>query len=170
MTGVDIRGLTEAVDTIEGIRQGTQAAEGIIGAGSTLPYAFGIETGRHRGGTLARRAGGVFYLRNALRVQQLKIPGRIAKALFGGRWAVRKEQQSIAEDIQATARSLVVVASGALRASIEAFWPGSPPPGMFRWTRQGRATNAATRRQSTIGRMGGAGTRGRRYSSARGRR
>lgn len=41
-------------------------ASGRVTIDSPLPYAYGIETGRHRGGRLARRAGGAWMLRRGL--------------------------------------------------------------------------------------------------------
>ena len=46
---VGLKTLKDAAATAGGAR---------LSVTSDLPYAYGIETGRHRGGTLARRAGG----------------------------------------------------------------------------------------------------------------
>ena len=64
---IRITGIQEA---LAALRKYAASAE-VVGrvrwlVGSNLVYAFGIETGRHRSGRLARRAGGVFMLRNAL--------------------------------------------------------------------------------------------------------
>jgi hypothetical protein len=72
---------------------------------SSLPYAFGIHEGRHRGGKLARRAGGSFYIRRAVEevlargdadltvgLKKVTAPGAwVLKRL--GLWARRRARQ-----------------------------------------------------------------------------
>lgn len=62
--------------------------------GSNLPYAYGIHEGRHKGGKLARRAGGSFYIRRA--VDQVMsgadadLSEGLNKVTAPGTWVVRR--------------------------------------------------------------------------------
>lgn len=87
-------------------------------AGSDLPYAFGIETGHHRNGRLARRAGGAFYLRGAWIAVRGTVGARLARRLPEGPGAMRSEMQAIGRDVVDIARGIVPVRTGALQRSI----------------------------------------------------
>lgn len=65
---VVLKGLDDADKQMARIERGLKALQNYTGiVGSKLPYAYGIEFGRHRvSGKLARRAGGAFYIRRAI--------------------------------------------------------------------------------------------------------
>lgn len=64
-----VTGVGDAQKSLERVRQGAASMRGTSAViGSRLPYAWGIERGRHRkSGRLARRRGGAFYLENAVK-------------------------------------------------------------------------------------------------------
>lgn len=125
-TGVQVFGIDEANTALTRIDGGAVAASRLtVRIGSGLVYAFGIETGRHRGGRLARRAGGVRYLSGAVQ-RVLATPGidrtiasDVAEGPEGGKRAIYR----LAFAIQGHARALIQAAgairSGALWNSIE---------------------------------------------------
>jgi hypothetical protein len=61
---------------------------------SSLPYAFGIHEGRHKGGKLARRAGGTFYIRRAvdevLAQGDADLSAGLKKVTAPGAWVIRR--------------------------------------------------------------------------------
>jgi len=65
---ITLKGLDDAEKQIMRIERGLKALQNYTGViYSRLPYAWGIEFGRHRvSGKLARRAGGSFYIRRAI--------------------------------------------------------------------------------------------------------
>jgi hypothetical protein len=63
MINIKIVGVEPAVSTLRLFKEGAERLGGLrILVGSNLKYAYGIEYGRHRGGRLARRAGGAYML------------------------------------------------------------------------------------------------------------
>lgn len=86
--------------------------------GSDLPYAFGIESGRHRGGRLARRAGPAHYLKGGWEAVRPTVGSRLARVLPEGPAALKKEMQAIGNDTRDIARAIVPVRSGDLQRSI----------------------------------------------------
>lgn len=79
--GVRIYGKEAAERHLRELQSGVARvdSEGTIRVGWNLPYAHGIEFGRHRNGQLARRAGGTFALTGAF---QRAIP-RINRVVTG---------------------------------------------------------------------------------------
>jgi hypothetical protein len=65
---IRLKGLDDAEKQMARIERGLEALHNYVGeVYSKLPYAWGIEFGRHRvSGKLARRAGGSFYIRRAI--------------------------------------------------------------------------------------------------------
>jgi hypothetical protein len=65
---IRLKGLDDAEKQMARIERGLEALHTYVGeVYSKLPYAYGIEFGRHRvSGKLARRAGGSFYIRRAI--------------------------------------------------------------------------------------------------------
>src|SRR5690349_14326888 len=63
-----VTGVGDARTTLNRVRQGAESMRGTSAVvGSRLPYAWGIERGKHRqSGRLARRRGGAFYLERAV--------------------------------------------------------------------------------------------------------
>lgn len=89
--------------------------------GSSLPYAYGIETGHHRRGTLARRAGGVWYIRDST-ADGIAYLGRALPAFFAAPQMGGAERilSQFYQTLENKARDYESVAnrSGALQASI----------------------------------------------------
>lgn len=87
--------------------------------GSSLPYAFGIETGHHRGGSLARRAGGAYYIRDAtaagIAYLETALPAFFAHPQPGGAGRILSAFYGV---LETTARARVPVVSGRLQRSI----------------------------------------------------
>ena len=86
--------------------------------GSSLPYAYGIHEGRHRGGRLARRAGGVFYLKRAAESVLPRAEGMLARGLATSEQAMQTAVRVLGQDLVRAAQNIVVVRSGRLRRSI----------------------------------------------------
>jgi hypothetical protein len=111
----------EAQRSLRRVADGATAAGRLHAkVGSALPYAYGIETGRHRSGRLARRRGGVWYLRNSFNANQRFIAERVSKALIDGPTAVSHAFRTAVGHIESGARDRVVVKTGRLRSSIHA--------------------------------------------------
>lgn len=118
-TTVAVQGVAEARRHLEGMAEAAKAAGGrsyLVGSG--LAYAYGIETGRHRGGRLARRAGGAHMLQRALDSVAPSIPAAVARALPRGAGAVDQALRKIAFEVESRAKAQTPVRSSALRASI----------------------------------------------------
>lgn len=84
---------------------------------SPLPYAFGIETGRHRSGRLARRAGGAWMIRRGL-AAALPSAAEYARGAdpLDPRWP--RLLVALAGRAVERARGYTPVVTGALRASL----------------------------------------------------
>lgn len=116
---VSIDGAETVRAYLQSLREGLgRAGDETIMVGSNLVYAFGIETGRHRGGRLARRAGGAFYLRDAFNSIKGRLEPEIAAALPRGQDAVLRAMLKLGYDVEREAKNLVPVRTGALRRSI----------------------------------------------------
>jgi hypothetical protein len=65
---ITLKGMEDAEKQFVRIERGLKALHNYIGVvKSRMPYAWGIEYGRHRvSGKLARKAGGAFYIRRAI--------------------------------------------------------------------------------------------------------
>lgn len=88
--------------------------------GRTNRYARGIETGFHRSGATARKAGGAFYMRGAWAAVRPSVGHRLASRLSEGPNAVEAEAAKIGQDVVEIARGLVPRVSGDLESSIKA--------------------------------------------------
>ena len=88
--------------------------------GSDLPYAYGIEYGRHRGGRLARRAGGAYYLHAGAEQITGEAP-KLARALGKGPAATKAEYQEILERGLDVARRRTPVRTGRLSRSLRIY-------------------------------------------------
>ncbi len=84
---------------------------------SPLVYAYGIETGRHRGGSLARRAGGAFMMREGLADTQEHMDELIIESFARGPSAVPLAEANIGRMVVAAVRRHTPVVSGKLRDS-----------------------------------------------------
>lgn len=85
MIKINVTGITIAENRLNTIRDGVRKLGGTrILVGSNLKYAFGIEYGRHRGGRLARRAGGARMLSKGFDSIQGTLPRDIGQALETG--------------------------------------------------------------------------------------
>ena len=64
---IKLKGMDDAQEQLERIERGSKAMQKTkVFVGSWAPYAYGIETGRHKNGRLARRAGGARYFNRAI--------------------------------------------------------------------------------------------------------
>lgn len=90
-----------------------------LDAGSDLPYAFGIETGRHPSGRLARRAGGAHMVERGIERAGPQLERMVADGIPYG---VQGVNNAIARWARIVARpaiqALTPVQTGALRRSI----------------------------------------------------
>ena len=92
--------------------------------GSSLPYAYGIETGYTRYGRLARRAGGAFMVARALEQMMPIVENRLAGTLLRGPSAARREVFSLANQTVQRIQAGTPVRSGNLRDSFQAVFNG----------------------------------------------
>lgn len=118
-TRVELIGAREAQRYLKLLADGSKAAGNkVVLVGTNLVYGYGIETGRHRGGGLARRAGGVFYLSGALAQVRPRIRKALTAALPGGPGAVLAAAKRLGFDVERIAKERVVVRTGTLRRSL----------------------------------------------------
>lgn len=122
---VDISGDKDVLRMFERAADGIhEVAQMDLFAGSTLPYAYGIETGRHRGGRLARRAGGAYMLRDAVNDTVRQAPAMLAERIIDGPRPARAAMLAIGDTVVNRAKARTPVVSGALRDSIQRFLGG----------------------------------------------
>jgi hypothetical protein len=131
MIGLNVRGLKPARAFLDLLRSGVTVLErNQFGVRSDLVYAPGIETGRGRGGRLARRAGGAYFMRDALAHVQPRIVPALVDALPRGPAAVTHTMEGLAHDVLTRATELLTQRVY-----------GSPiprsPGGRARWARTG---------------------------------
>jgi hypothetical protein len=118
-TYIEIKGADTVQAYLQSLKSGTAAAgDEVVFVGTDLKYGFGIETGRHRGGRLARRAGGAFYLRDALNSVKATLEADLTTALPHGPEAILRAMTKVGYDVQREAQHLVPVVTGSLRRSI----------------------------------------------------
>jgi hypothetical protein len=116
---IQIDGVQVVQDYLDSVKEGAgRAGREVVVVGSPLVYAFGIETGRHRGGRLARRAGGAFYLREAYQTVQPRIASTVADVIDQGGDATLRALLGLGYDMQREAQNRVPVRTGTLRRSI----------------------------------------------------
>lgn len=84
---------------------------------SDLVYAYGIETGWHRRGGLARRAGGAFMLREGLKDTEEHMGELIIESFARGPSAVPLAEANIGRMVVAAVRRHTPVLTGNLRDS-----------------------------------------------------
>jgi hypothetical protein len=84
---------------------------------SPLVYAFGVETGHHRGGSLARKAGGAFMMREGLAEVEPRIGPLIAGGFDKGPSIVPLMEANIGRMVVAAIQRRTPVRSGNLRDS-----------------------------------------------------
>lgn len=117
MITIKVTGVDTAQARLRTMQQGAaRLGRTRILVGSNLKYAYGIEKGRHRGGRLARAAGGAFMLQKGLDSIKESLPRDIAQAIDTGdsvydavyRNALRAEN---------VAKSFTPVKTGSLRRS-----------------------------------------------------
>ncbi len=93
---ITLNGMEDAQKQLERIERGTKAMGNYRAVvGSRLPYAWGIEYGRHRkSGKLARRAGGAMYITNAINTvlsdADRDISEGLNKVTAPGPWVLRR--------------------------------------------------------------------------------
>lgn len=80
-----VTGIEQAQAYLKVMEEGARRLGGTrILVGSDLKYAYGIEHGRHRGGSLARAAGGAMMLHQGLESVRDSLPRDIVKAIETG--------------------------------------------------------------------------------------
>ena len=93
---ITLNGMEDAEKQMKRIERGTKAMGNYVGeVGSKLPYAYGIEFGRHRkSGKLARRAGGAMYITSAIETvlsgADNDISEGLTKVTAPGGWVIRR--------------------------------------------------------------------------------
>jgi hypothetical protein len=93
---VELKGMEDAQKQLKRIERGAKAmANYEATVYSKLPYAYGIEYGRHRkSGKLARRAGGATYIRRAVETvtsgMDADISEGLSKVTAPGPWIYRR--------------------------------------------------------------------------------
>ena len=93
---ITLNGMDDAIEQMKRIERGTRAMGRYKGAVySRIPYAWGVEFGRHRKtGKLARRAGGAFYLTRAIAAMSsgadMDISEGLNKVKAPGGWVIRR--------------------------------------------------------------------------------
>lgn len=85
-----------------------------------LVYTYGIETGYHRRGGLARRAGGAFMMREGLMDTEEHMGELIMESFARGPSAVPLAEANIGRMVVAAVRRHTAVVSGRLRDSFRA--------------------------------------------------
>lgn len=116
--GVKVVGLKEAQTYLRRLQESAESADKAqVVVGSSLNYSYGIETGRHRSGRVARRAGGVFYLSRALSTVEKDLPKRLTKGLEAGEPTLTTLTRA-GHDVEARAKQLVIRVTGTLQRSI----------------------------------------------------
>lgn len=119
MITIKVENLDAANDYLKRMIQSAQKIEKTTYlVGSKLPYAYGISTGRHRRGRLARRAGGVNYLQAGLDSAKFRIARAIVIALPKGPEEGARAMKGVALQVQRGAREAVPVRTGKLRRSL----------------------------------------------------
>jgi len=118
---VTLTGVKEAQTALRHLKEGAEVVGRMdIAVGSPLPYAYGIEYGRHRRGGLARRAGPARYLRGGLEAIERPFEATITKALPKGARFTEQALAAIARDLVTEAQRRAPERSGNLRRSIYA--------------------------------------------------
>lgn len=119
MAEIRVLGVREAQRYLDRLQGGAKAAGGkVVMVGTPLVYGWGIEFGRKRGGGLARRAGGAFYLTGALAQVKPRIRKALTAALPFGASAVLDAAKKLGFDVERLAKERVPVRTGTLRRSL----------------------------------------------------
>lgn len=119
MISVKLHGMDGALQQLHTLQEGAKANDGVrLIFGATLVYAFGQETGRHKGGRLARKDGGAWYIRDAYRKVRPTIAPRLASAVPRGEAAVKRMYKAIGDDLVGASREIVPYKSGDLSRDI----------------------------------------------------
>lgn len=105
---------------LNGWREGARVIGGARATfGTNLVYGFGIETGFSRGGRLARKAGGAYYIRDAtaegIAFLAVALPAFFSQPQLGGAGRLLEAFYSI---LEVSAKVRVPVVTGALKESI----------------------------------------------------
>lgn len=117
-TSLRVLGIREVQTMLGTVRASVSALTGLrVRAISRLPYAYGIRTGRHRGGRLARRAGGTRAIDNAKTAVVPGMKNHLAAAIQQGPAAATAVVNDAAERIVQIVQSTEAEQSGDLRRS-----------------------------------------------------
>jgi hypothetical protein len=117
-TSVRVLGIREVQTLLADIGASARAVSSLrVRALSREAYAYGIRTGTHRGGRLARRAGGTYAIDHARDQVVAKMPSVLAAALAQGPVAATAVIVDAAERIVQIVQATEAVRSGNLRSS-----------------------------------------------------
>lgn len=113
-----ITGATQTIARLErAARQAQTFGRARVVVGTPLIYGYGVHEGRTRGGRLARRAGGSFFLARAL--QQTRGEIRALARRAGSEALIGRDLLlALGFKVEARAKALVPVVTGTLRRSI----------------------------------------------------
>lgn len=93
---ITLRGMGDVERQMERIERGLASLKNYTGiVGSRLPYAYGIEFGRHqKSGKLARKSGGSFYIRRAIDTvladADRDLSEGMTKVTAPGKWMIKR--------------------------------------------------------------------------------
>jgi hypothetical protein len=111
-------GIPPAGQRLETMKEGIRRLGRIrILVGSNLKYAYGQEYGRHRGGRLARRAGGAYFLQKGFDSIRQSLASDVARAISAN-GNVYDEVFKNALRAEAVAKENAPVKTGTLRRSL----------------------------------------------------
>jgi hypothetical protein len=120
MASITITGMRKTLGRMQTIAAAGKAATGpFVDVRSTVPYAFGIETGRRRSGRLARAAGGAYMFRKGLAEVRPLIKATIGPALLQGSMQVGAAKGRLQQAAVRAIRKHTPVVSGRLRGSVD---------------------------------------------------
>ena len=118
MVNIRVTGLAAVTGLLGRVAAAAMRVNGpIISLSSPLPYAFGIETGRHRGGRLARAAGGAHMARDGINAMRPRVAPALGAAVLRGPSAVDAAKRQLQAQAVEEVRKRTPVQTGALRDS-----------------------------------------------------
>lgn len=135
--GVSVQGGKEVQSVLQKLQEGAKSLPGVkIQVGSSTNYSYGIETGRTRGGAIARAAGGLNFLKRGLERASADFDQHgFGEALKDGPGATLKFLIAFGHDVEREAKALLSpfpysprtrYHTGGLRRSLQTVYPGRP--------------------------------------------
>ncbi len=109
-SGLIVTGLAAARNVLQAFEDAAKAHASTRGyeVSANIPYAAGIETGRRRSGRVARKLGGVFFLRNAVeQITHSSWAQDYLTSMPDGPQAIRRMREQLANKIAERARAIL---------------------------------------------------------------